>query len=376
MIHCPLCSSLYISFAYLNIKGFRFLNCNCCKFIFKDNIKSVDLDDIISPSQINKINDSSNLINSICSGISKDPLNFSYLKFTFLNFEDLYKLDFSYYFFNKQNIVKYLHDRGFTNFFFTEVNNESYVKFLKRSEVDLKISFVMPVFNEIANCKNSIDNILDLKINGLNFELIIIESNSTDGTRDVVRRYSSNPLVKILYQDSPKGKGNAVREGINYATGDFIAIHDADDEYSVRDYLFLLSPLISGSTSFVLGNRHHGSWMTIRSFENQPIRAFILNLGHIFFTKLINLVIKGNLKDPFTMFKIIRRDILSHLELESNRFDFDHEIVIKLCRLGFYPVEIPVSYRSRSFSEGKKVNFLMDPLSWIYAIFKFGILKR
>jgi hypothetical protein len=96
-----------------------------------------------------------------------------------------------------------------------------------------------------------------------------------------------------------------------------------------------------------------------------------MNLGHVLFTALFNVTYGTRLRDPFTMFKVFRRDCLSGLTFEANRFDFDWELVGKLVRAGYRPLEIPVNYRSRSFTEGKKVSLLRDPLTWIRACFKF-----
>lgn len=81
------------------------------------------------------------------------------------------------------------------------------------------------------------------------------------------------------------------------------------------------------------------------------------------------------LRDPFTMYKVFRRDAIQNISFECNKFDFDHELVIKLIRKGFRPIEIPVNYRSRSFLEGKKVSIFSDPITWIIAIFKYRFSK-
>jgi len=97
-------------------------------------------------------------------------------------------------------------------------------------------------------------------------------------------------------------------------------------------------------------------------------------LGHWIFLFLFNLIYLQSLNDPFSMYKVFRRDCLYGLTFESNRFDFDYELVIKLIRKGYQPVEVPVNYRSRSLSEGKKVTMFRDPLTWLRALarFRFG----
>jgi hypothetical protein len=127
--------------------------------------------------------------------------------------------------------------------------------------------------------------------------------------------------------------------------------------------------LVAGRAAFVLGSRHGGrNVMKMRQFAGEHGLSIFLNAGHWFFTTLINLLFFQHLRDPFTMFKVFRRDCLFGLEFECDRFDFDFELLIKLIRKGYQPVELPVNYRSRSFKEGKKVRMFRDPLTWIRAL--------
>ena len=120
---------------------------------------------------------------------------------------------------------------------------------------------------------------------------------------------------------------------------------------------------------FVLGSRHHGDWK-MRRFNDQPIAGAILNSGHAFFRSLINIALRTSIADPFTMFKVFRRDALYGLEFTCNRFDFDIELLMKLVRKGYVPLELPVNYVSRSFAEGKKVSVTRDASTWIWTILK------
>jgi len=231
-----------------------------------------------------------------------------------------------------------------------------------------KLSVVVPVYNEIATARESLDAIVAKQVAGWAKEVIIIESNSTDGTRDIVRGYEGREGVRIILEAQPRGKGHAVRAGLAVATGDVILIQDADLEYDLADYEILLAPLAARTQSFVLGSRHGQGGRAMRKFTDQPVQAFILNLGHWFFTLCINVSLGIWLRDPFTMYKVFRRDCLDGLVLECNRFDFDWELLIKLVRKGHRPIEIPVSYESRSFKAGKKVTYFRDPLTWMLAL--------
>jgi glycosyltransferase involved in cell wall biosynthesis len=229
------------------------------------------------------------------------------------------------------------------------------------------LSVIVPVYNEKATIRPALDQLFAKEIPGLTMEIIIVESNSTDGSRDEVLTYQSHPRAKLILQESARGKGHAVRDGLAQATGDIILIQDADLEYSLDDYEALLAPLRSGRQTFVLGARHgQGGW-AIRKFTDQPLQAFVLNLGHWGFTLLINASLGIWLTDPFTMYKVFHRDCLKDLRFTCDRFDFDWELLIKLVRKGHRPIEIPVTYNSRSFKQGKKIRMFRDPLTWLVA---------
>jgi glycosyltransferase involved in cell wall biosynthesis/SAM-dependent methyltransferase len=231
------------------------------------------------------------------------------------------------------------------------------------------LSVIVPAFNE-ANTFGALMEILVRKeLPNLQIEIIVVESNSTDGTREQALKYQAHPRVKVILEDQPRGKGRAVRTGLAAATGDFILIQDADLEYDFEDYDGLLEPLVAGRAAFVLGSRHGGRnvWK-MRQFTGQHSLSLFVNLGHWFFTTLINVLFFQRLRDPFTMFKVFRRDCLYALEFKCDRFDFDFELLVKLIRKGYQPIELPVNYRSRSFKEGKKVRLFADPLTWLKAL--------
>lgn len=240
-----------------------------------------------------------------------------------------------------------------------------------------RLSIVLPVYNERATCKELIDTVLAKFIPGIKREILIVESNSTDGSREIVKSFESHPEIRVIYEEQPRGKGYAVRTGLSHATGEILLIQDADLEYDVDDYDCVLEPLLTYRRLFVLGSRHNGGWK-MREFEGRKWLSIVFNVGQIFFTWLINVTCGTRLKDPFTMYKVFHRECLYGLELESNRFDLDWEIVIKFIRKGFIPLEIPVNYVSRSFSEGKKIRPLRDPILWLWALvrFRYGPLYK
>jgi len=238
-----------------------------------------------------------------------------------------------------------------------------------------KLSVIVPAYNEGATFKTLMESLLQKELRDLDIEVIVVESNSKDGTREIAAHYQNHQRVTVVFEDKPYGKGHAVRTGFHHATGDFILIQDADLEYDLEDYDALLEPLFHGREAFVLGSRHGGKAWKMRQFANQRLLSLGLNGGHWFFTTLVNVLFWQRLKDPFTMFKVFRRDCLAGLTFECNRFDFDFELLIKLIRKGYKPIEIPVNYRSRSFKEGKKVSVLRDPLTWLLALLRLRLVS-
>jgi glycosyltransferase involved in cell wall biosynthesis len=241
----------------------------------------------------------------------------------------------------------------------------------------MKVSILIAVYNEASTVDELLERVWQERIPDSIREIIIIESNSTDGSRAIVsdfaRRHPDGPdrTVRLILEPRPEGKGHAIRAGIAAATGEVILIQDADLEYDVGDYPLLLQPIFEGRAAFVLGSRHMGSnrWL-IRQFSRRGFQAAFMNLGGMLFHTLFNVVFASRLTDPTSMFKVFRADCLHGLQLTCNRFDFDYELLGKLMRAGFQPLEVAVSYRSRGFDQGKKIRVLRDPPGWVWAIFK------
>lgn len=241
----------------------------------------------------------------------------------------------------------------------------------------MQLSVIIPVYNEVNTIKEILDKVSAAQVKDSNNkiiekQIIIVESNSTDGTREAIQEYLKakkqskgiNNQYRLILQDKPRGKGNALKDGLKQATGDIILIQDADLEYDPIDYQRLIDPIINNKTQFVLGSRHMGpGYWNIRNHQFKKGYYKLLNLGHLIFTELFNMLYNTTLTDPATMYKVFTREALQQLQktnMKSNYFDLDWEIVAKLVKQKYLPTEIPVSYQSRTIEQGKKIRFFRD----------------
>lgn len=235
-----------------------------------------------------------------------------------------------------------------------------------------KLSIIMPVYNEVKNLPIIIPKVLNADICGLEKELIIVEGGSTDGSDRIVDEFQDKKNIFSYHINRYCGKGYKVRYGLNKATGDIILIQDADLEYSTDDYKDLLQPIFDKKTQFVLGSRHlgAGTWK-IRKFTDAPIKGPLTNFCAVGLNTLFNLLNKVYLTDPQTMFKVFTRESIKDIKFTAKHFDFDWEIVTKLIKKGYKPLEVPVSYNGRSYKEGKKLVIRKDGFRNLWSIFKY-----
>jgi hypothetical protein len=241
------------------------------------------------------------------------------------------------------------------------------------SEHSEKLSIVFPVYNEAKSVQEVLDAVLAKQLK-IAKEVIVVESNSSDGTREIVKSYEGRPDVRIIYEDRPRGKGHAVRTGLKAATGSIILIQDADFEYDIEDYDALLEPILQHRATFVLGSRSLGlnDWK-VRKFARGAFKGMILNAAQVLFANTYNLLYQQRVTDVNTMFKVFRTEALESFDLESNGFELDIELACKLARHGNAPIEVPVNYVARGFDEGKKISFVRDSIPSYFAFFRYRV---
>jgi len=203
----------------------------------------------------------------------------------------------------------------------------------------MKATVIIPVYNERETVQHLVDVVKQVPIEK---EIIIVDDASSDGTREIL---PGIPGVRVLYHDVNRGKGAAIRTGIEAAAGDVVIIQDADLEYDPNEYPRLLEPFQDSAVQAVYGSRFKGGGSFLL-----PSRIF-----NLFITALARLLFGGSLSDIETCYKLVRRELLLNMNLVANRFEIDPEITAKLLKRKVRIVEVPISYRARQIQEGKKI---------------------
>jgi glycosyltransferase involved in cell wall biosynthesis len=207
------------------------------------------------------------------------------------------------------------------------------------------LSILMPVYNERERVERAIAEVLRTELPD-ELELIIVDDGSSDGTREILRRGSWDPRVRVFEHERNQGKGTAVQTALGHARGEFAAIFDADLEYDPADLALLMPPLIDGRTNAAFG---------VRAFDGYTSHSFLFVLGNKGVTLACNVLFNVYLHDIMTCHKMIRTDVFRSLPLSSAGFAIEPEITARLVQRGERIFEVPVHYRARSNDEGKKL---------------------
>ncbi|OGS20860.1 MAG: hypothetical protein A2252_00480 [Elusimicrobia bacterium RIFOXYA2_FULL_39_19] len=227
----------------------------------------------------------------------------------------------------------------------------------------MKLSIIVPVYNEIKTIKEVLEKLSGLPVDK---EIIVVDDGSKDGTREMLKnrkleKVNGEPSIKILFHEKNQGKGGAIQTGLKNAAGDIVCIQDADSEYDSNEIPVLLKGFDDPEVSAVFGSRF---------LQANPNIYKRFLLGNKFLTGLTNLIHGTKYTDTYTCYKLIKKDVFNKLGIISTGFEMEAEISIKLKKLNFKVVEIPISYRPRKLEEGKKIGW-KDAVKGVLTILKY-----
>jgi glycosyltransferase involved in cell wall biosynthesis len=217
----------------------------------------------------------------------------------------------------------------------------------------MKLSVIIPCYNEKKTIKKIIDKIFAQKIN---LEIILVDDGSDDGTVDVIKNYKTDSRIKIVFHLKNKGKGAAIKSSVKFITGDLVLIQDADLEYNPKDYKKILDKFKEDKNvkavygSRALNNSNYQGKITL-----MRIIRIIANRILTLFSNFIN---SQHLTDAHTCYKSFRAEIFKKINLKENDFSFCAEVNAKLSRMNVNIKEVPISYNGRTIAEGKKIKLI------------------
>ncbi|MEK6921204.1 MAG: glycosyltransferase family 2 protein, partial [Nanoarchaeota archaeon] len=209
-----------------------------------------------------------------------------------------------------------------------------------------------------------LEKVKEANVAKLKKEIIIVDDGSTDGTKEILRKVND---AKVFFHEGNKGKGAAIRTGLQHATGDIVLIQDADLEYNPAEYQKLLEPIILGKADAVYGSRFTNG----KVFNKNMYYSHCL--GNIVLTSMTNLLYSSNLEDMETCYKVVKKDVLQGIELKSVRFEIEPELTAKILKKGVAIHEVPITFLPRGFHEGKKINWKDGVVAlWTLIKYKFS----
>ncbi len=223
----------------------------------------------------------------------------------------------------------------------------------------MKLSVIIPVYNEVTSIEEIVRRV---QATGRASEIVVVDDGSTDGTREVLARLDGHGNVRVLFHEKNRGKGAAIRTGLQVAQGDVLLIQDADLEYDPRDYPVLLQPIEEGIADVVYGSRFLGGPRRVVMFWHMVANKLL--------TMLTNILYDTILSDMETGYKVFRREVIQDMPLRANRFDFEPEFTAKVLKRRYRIFEVPISFNPRDYSQGKKIK-LRDAFEAVWTLIKY-----
>ena len=232
--------------------------------------------------------------------------------------------------------------------------------------MSLKLNVIIPCYNEKNTIEIILDKVLNVNIEPNKKKIIVIDDNSNDGSRDILKKYENKNDIEILYHEKNYGKGKAIRSGLTKVEEGLVLIQDADLEYNPRDYKKLLKPFEEANADVVYGSRFLGGQ------EYSRIHYFWHFIANKILTFLCNFFTNLNMTDMETGYKVFKKEHIDKIDLLEDSFGIEPELTLKLAKQKLRFFEVPISYNGRSYAEGKKIG-LSDAFKAIYCIVKYKL---
>ena len=224
-----------------------------------------------------------------------------------------------------------------------------------------KVSILIPVYNEKQTLEKLLEKVEEAPFAGLEKEIILVDDCSTDGTKDILKNFENK--YKVLYHDVNQGKGAALRTGFSAVTGDIAVIQDADLEYDPKDYDGVLQLILNDEADVAYGSR----FLDLTQSKTVVKINFLANK---MLTLMTNILFGSKLTDMETCYKAFKTEFIKGITIKSDRFDFEPEITAKMFKKKARIKEAPISYKGRTFEEGKKVS-MIDGIHAVIALIRF-----
>ena len=226
----------------------------------------------------------------------------------------------------------------------------------------MKLSIIIPCYNEEKTIKILVEKVLQFNL--CEKEIIIIDDCSTDNSKTIISDLAKiNQNIKFFFLEKNLGKGAALKKGFKEAGGDIVLIQDADLEYDPNDYPILIKPFLETDADIVYGSRFLGG-------EYVRLHFFWHYLANKLLTLSTNIVTNLNMSDMETGYKVFKKKVIQSIEINEKSFGVEPEITVKLAKKKYVFYEVPISYRGRSYEDGKKIT-LKDAFVALYCIFRY-----
>ena len=222
-----------------------------------------------------------------------------------------------------------------------------------------RLSVIIPAYNEARTICRVVASVCELNVSK---QIIVVDDGSTDGTREIIHSMHGQPGIKVVLHERNQGKGSAIQTGIRIAIGDIVIVQDADLEYDPKDILKVIQPILDGETDVVYGSRYLAN--------SRQDQSALHRFGNACLTGFSNWMTNQQLTDMETCYKAFRRELIQGIHIEQRRFGFEPEITAKLAQKKIRIREIPISYQSRSWHEGKIIG-IRDLFSTLWCIVRY-----